>query len=288
MNLLVALLLITPFNLDAQNRTFIVDSSTKKPISDVYLYHKINQKIVLLAISNEDGSILLPSLNLQDTLYVSHISYKKRAILKSGIQNSNSIELSPFEVNLEEISIIALNSNRVKQFGYFRQKGKRVLCSSTPDWIIGNIINIDTSIKLFKIRKLLCEFDKIDFVKARKSNCKIGIIFHIFEVKNNVPTNDEIIDPIIISYEDLKEKYTKVFDYSPVIKNESGSLFIGVEWQLLPCTANNGFIKQFYLPIVYDVQDNKVWNYNYKNKRWFESKGSLSTGKAGISIEINF
>lgn len=180
MNLLVALLLITPFNLDAQNRTFIVDSSTKKPISDVYLYHKINQKIVLLAISNEDGSILLPSLNLQDTLYVSHISYKKRAILKSGIQNSNSIELSPFEVNLEEISIIALNSNRVKQFGYFRQKGKRVLCSSTPDWIIGNIINIDTSIKLFKIRKLLCEFDKIIFCESKKIKLQNWYYFPYF------------------------------------------------------------------------------------------------------------
>jgi hypothetical protein len=286
--ILSILLLITAMKSNAQNKILIVDSITKKPISGVYLYQKINQKILLLSISDEDGFLISPAFNMQDTLYLFHVSYRKKITLKSEIHTSNSIELSSFALNLGEVSIVALKSNRVKQIGYFGEKGKKVLSSSSPDWVIGNLINIDTTIKWFKIQKFMCEFDKIDFTKARKSNCKIGVIFHFFEVKNNAPNVNEIIDPIIVNYEDLKEKFTRALEYAPVIKNETGAIFLGIEWQLLPCTDNEKFVKQFYLPIRYDVQDNKVWNYNYKSKKWLESKGSLTTGKAGISIEINY
>ena len=276
-------------NTGAQGTLTIIDSISKQAVKDVYLCRKSGINIKVLSITNEEGKLEISGNTIsKDSLFLSHVSYQTKWLTGLNIHSNSTIEVSPLQYSLKDISVSTFKTTQTQVVGYYNEKGKEFLCAANPGWIIGCVINIDTIIKRYKISKLFCEFEKIDFVISRKSRCRTGIIFHFLKVKNGIPINEDAADPLIFDYGDLRNKFKKNINFSLPVENTDGQIFVGVEWQSLPCLAANETFKRFDLPIKYTPSDIKVWTLDTKSGRWMKSKGALTDGRPGISLEIKY
>lgn len=278
-------LLIIIQNLYAQKVIQIIDKNTNQPVSDVYLYYKVKSSIQIISYTDSGGRLIIPAGFKTDTFYLSNINYLTKTITNAMLDTASFVALDPIGTVLDSVMINAFKVTNTKEFGYYRYKGKKYLASSLPGWILGTIIDIDTNIKKYKITKLFVKLHKENLVEQRNSTCKAGLIFYFLYAENNRPTSIQIIDPVIVDYNKLREKFSIEIPFSPVLNNISGSIFIGMEWQNLQC---NSTLKQFDLPFISTDTDNKVWVYSFQMDKWMESFGLLRIGKAPISIDIQY
>lgn len=286
----IVLLIIFFITLKSQGQSTIqiIDTNSKIPIRDVYLVKETHQKIFILSISDEKGIIKVPlDLENEDTLYLSHVSYGKRYVNIQTLKN-NFIELTPINNKLENVFVETLKTDKEKVFGYYKDRGKKLLYAPSEFSIFGCLIEIDTSIKKFKLSKIFCEFEKIDLVNKRKSKCKAGIVFYFFKVVNDQPISEYLIDPIIVKYTELRENFIKEIPYSPVISNSTGTIFIGIELQSLECLSTDSNFKNYYLPLKYDQESSKTWSFYNRTNQWKNAKLAGLPGKLGISIQIKY
>lgn len=286
--LLFTLLVILIQVAHGQSSIQVIDSISKIPLRDVYLVKETQQKIVILSISDEKGIIKVPlDLNKNSSLYLSHISYEKK-YLDVGAIKTNMIGLSAITNKLENVFVEAFKTDKEKTVGYYKEKGRKIFYTPSEFSIFGCLIEIDTSIKKYKLSKLFCEFEKIDLVNKRKSKCKAGIVFYFFKVVDNQPVSEYLIDPIIVEYSELKENFIKEIRHSPIIDNETGAIFVGIELQSVECISKEANFKSFYLPIKSDPLDSKTWSFYNRIGKWKNAKLAGLSGKLGISIQIKY
>jgi len=286
--LLFTLVIVTTLVTQGQSSIQVIDSTSKTPLRDVYLVKETQQKIFILSVSDEKGIIKVPlDSNKNDSLYLSHISYKKKYINIQTLKN-NVIELNAINNKLENVFVEALKTDKEKTIGYYKERGKKIFYTPSEYTIFGCVIEIDTSVKKYKLSKLFCEFEKIDLVNKRKSKCKAGIVFYFFKVVNNHPVSEYLIDPIIVEYAELKENFIKEIPYSPIIDNETGAVFIGIELQSLECISKEGNFKSYYLPLKLDLVNSKTWSFYNRIGQWKNAKLAGLSGKVGISIQIKY
>jgi len=286
--LLFTLVIVTTLVTQGQSSIQVIDSTSKTPLRDVYLVKETQQKIFILSVSDEKGIIKVPlDSNKNDSLYLSHISYKKKYINIQPLKN-NVIELNAINNKLENVFVEALKTDKEKTIGYYKERGKKIFYTPSEYTIFGCVIEIDTSVKKYKLSKLFCEFEKIDLVNKRKSKCKAGIVFYFFKVVNNHPVSEYLIDPIIVEYAELKENFIKEIPYSPIIDNETGAVFIGIELQSLECISKEGNFKSYYLPLKLDLVNSKTWSFYNRIGQWKNAKLAGLSGKVGISIQIKY
>jgi len=268
-----------------QKMIVVFDSISKKPVRDAYLFYKKESKIILLSYSNEKGEMLIPN-DSKDPLSISHVGYATK--LFNILENLKTIELIPRIQELDSVSITSFREKKSKVFGHYKKKGETTLCTSTPGWLVGTTITIDTSIKRFRLKKLFCEFEKSEIVQAKNSKCKIGVIFRFFLFNKSQPIANDIVDPVIVDYDKIKENFKFNLNDFTTILNKYGQIFIGVEWQTLSCSSNTDYIKQFYLKVNYSSEDNQFWYYNLTSNKWHQSKNGLTSGTGAFSVEISY
>lgn len=285
LSLLVYLL---SYHAKSQHKFVVVDSMTSESIENAFVYLKSKGFITIIAASDPQGAIRTFAAAERDSVTFSHVSYLPKTIEFASLRRSDTVRLVRKYSILEAVTINNFKPTGRKTFGYYHGKGQRVLSTQTPGWLIGTIIDIDTTVKRYKISKLLGEFRKSNSNKGKKESCKVGLVFYFFEVINGKPTANELMDPLIVPFDELKSNLSVALNNSPSISNSSGQIFIGIEWQSLPCLDAAEPLNQYYLRTIWSDSDLKVWNYNKHNGRWSQSRNSLTSGKGCISIQIDF
>lgn len=275
-----------PTALFSQKNYLVVDALTRKTISDVYVISANKNTIQIFSYSDGNGIIKIPASIRNDTICFSHISYFKKCIsLKKA---EDTIFLIRKSEVLDNVVIENLKTNKSKTIGYYKTKGKQILLAPSQFSTFGTIINIDTAIKKYKLQSFFCEFENLNLLERRKSQCKTGIIFYFLKVVNGTPIFENIIEPIIVDYSNLKERFSLKIPFSPVILNQTGEIFVGVALQNIDCLNTDGKYKSFELPIKPSPERNYNWVYYYKTAQWKNAERIGLPGKIGFSVNINY
>lgn len=86
----------------------IIDATTKKPLEYCNIVDIQNKKGT---ISNHDGIFHIKANNINDTLIISYIGYKKSMTTVKIILNNEIILLQPAAINLNEVSVVAIQND---------------------------------------------------------------------------------------------------------------------------------------------------------------------------------
>lgn len=266
-----------------------IDSINNSTVQDVYIQTNINNIISIIGFSDKNGII---KLNVKvDTikLTISHISYYKREFSLYNLKpyGIDTVYLIPRTSVLSNVVIESLITNKTKSFGYYKNGKKQNLYAPSNKSIFGTKIRIDSTIKKYKIRSLYCEFEQLNLIENRKSNCKVGVIFHFLKFCSSGPTLEEVIDPIIVDYQNLKQNFKLDIPNASIIDNSTGAIFIGIELQGIKCIEESVNYKNYYL-INQSNEENLNWLYQYKQKSWKQYDNSLFSGKLGLSLKIAY
>ena len=102
--ILILLSILFFLNLPAQNSIsgIILDSITKKPIPFVMISVKGENRGTY---STENGNFNLNGTSINDSILVTHLSYKPQTFSISNFKNNSQIALSPKAIKLNEIII---------------------------------------------------------------------------------------------------------------------------------------------------------------------------------------
>jgi hypothetical protein len=289
LNFLFLLLILTCTAKAQYKEILFIDSLNKLPVQDVYVQTNINNKISIIGFSNINGIF---KINIkEDTLKLitSHISYYKKEILIKSLKSfgTDTIYLTPKSSNLSNVTVENFKTNKSKLIGFYKNGEKQNLYAPTYQSIFGTILLIDLKIKKYKIQTLYCDFKKLNLVEHRKSDCKVGVIFHFLKVSEFVPTLEDAIEPIVIDYNNLKQNFKLEIPNSGIIDNSTGAIFIGIELQEIKCNEQSFNFKSYYLVNLASTK-NMNWIYNFKQNRWKQYDDSLFSGKLGISIKITY
>lgn len=274
----------------SQSYEFILlDSISKSPIQDVYIQKKINGIMSIIGFSDKYGIIKFIPTKDSIKLKLTHISYHTKEFSLNNLKESgiDTVYLIPKNSVLSNVVIENLKINKTKTFGYYKRGKKQNLIAPANQYVFGTKVKIDTTIKKFIIQSLYCDFVNPDLVENRKSECKVGIIFHFRKISTFGPTLEEVIDPIIIDYENIKQNFKLEIPYSGIIDNSSGAIFIGIELQGIKCIEKSTKYRNYDV-INLESSENLNWLYQYKQNSWKQYDNSLFSGKLGISIKIAY
>lgn len=128
---IIILLLLFSKNIFPQNYIFDYNNN---PVPHAHVYYTGVDGFM----SNEDGLFNLSEDMLGDTLYISHVSYKSKKVLVSGISKGDTIFIESAKISLEEVivssvsakTLVARAINKIKDnymqssynlYGFFRQ-----------------------------------------------------------------------------------------------------------------------------------------------------------------------
>jgi hypothetical protein len=208
----------------AQNNLFFVkDKTTNEPISLVAISTQKGNG----TYSNDDGSFNITN-SINDTLYISHLSYKNIVLLKKDIDNlvNHTIYLTPKVIELTE-TIIRPSKSEKYLLGYYKEKTffKRVGPGGNTDFsvYVNHLKNISKNIGY--INKLYFDL-YVDI--AEKTNSKVRI--RVFSVGLDGLPKDDILN---------KEIIKKIDRFTPNLRVDISNLniifppegvFIGLEF----------------------------------------------------------
>ena len=123
----------------------VLNSETKKPIDGVAVYNKSKIKS---AITNAEGVINITDFTLNEPIYFSHVSYRKRVTTKKEIAiNNNRVYLLKETENLDEI-VVSVFKNKAKtnriaeQIAVVNKKEILALTPQTSADLLANIPGI--------------------------------------------------------------------------------------------------------------------------------------------------
>jgi hypothetical protein len=284
------LFLICTNEVKSQTKEIIfIDSINKSAVQDVYIQTNINNKISIIGFSDNNGIIRLNIKYDTFKLTLSHISYYKKEFSLNNLKpyGIDTVYLIPITYVFLNILIENPKTHKTKTFGHYKNGKKQNLYAPSNRSIFGTKIKIDSSITKYKIQSLYCDFDKLNLVQNRKSDCEVGVIFHFLKFSSNSPTLEEVIDPIIIDYQNIKQNFKLEIPNSSIIDNSTGAIFIGIELQGIKCTEESVNYKNYYI-VNQASPENLNWTYQQKQNSWKQYDNSLFSGKLGVSLKIAY
>lgn len=231
-------------------------------------------------ITNEYGEFELHNISLIDTLKITNIAFIPKLIAVNLMSNNMEIVLIDSVKKLDEVIVKNFGSyKQILNLGYstFSNRGEfKLLPGNQIAVYINNPSNKEGWVKNIS-------FGIKDFGK-----CKNSLRLRLLEVDTITfyPTNDLLLDDIILDISSLKKKNKIDLSSYKVLMPKQG-IYIMLEW-VSPDTDCN---KNSYTSITanLETQTNIVW-LNYRDKKWGHSNrprlpnGNFMTPNFGIEV----
>lgn len=237
------LFIFLPFSIYSQIfKGKIIDSTSKKPISDVNIYNLTKNN---LTFSDENGFFNIEAAQL-DSLGFSHIAYNFKSDIQKNLRNEIILTIKPIALN--EVIIESLNSTSVLLNNDLNNKNLELFGISFTGKYAFKFKN--NSEKNIQIKKILIP------VKYKKGYINEGKLFiQLYNSENNKISNYPLCQVISITNIETKKKFIEI-NFDKLIIEQMSNFYI-VMTRTLPSDFKIDNMTKFSLnPFIYFKKDN--------------------------------
>jgi hypothetical protein len=265
------ILLGCSIQLQAQLKFRVLDSVSRVPIENVFVSVKANGLIRTVGYSDINGNVKADSVHVDQSIRLDHVAYETKFMNV----NDTLIYLQLKNAFLAPVHIRSCISYSATYRNYSRYRRNDVGMIATNNVLIATVINIADKNKPYRLESL-----KLFLYHKNKLQEKQALTIYLFRVKNNYPTTEEIIQPILVAAEPSDKALIVTLPNSELLTDTS--VCIAVQFQPI-------FSKPDRITGVYwqfrrgdDTESN---NWNLYKGTWYQDKMQSITPYAELSVK---